>query len=141
MAQDTKDLLSVEERAEAEKIIRSQGRNCKGPVRPEITAAMYDRFSDDTKKALGEVKKDDEGLVHPRVIIHRLTEAGHKEAARQLDGVLRPGCGADFNDIVVAGPWDGEQHDYQCPKCKVRGKYTAPMFERKEQAAPEGAAQ
>lgn len=42
------------------------------------------------------------------------------------------GCGADFNDIICAGPFDGEQHEYVCPKCGQVGLYGAPLFELEE---------
>jgi len=45
-----------------------------------------------------------------------------------IDGTSRVRCGADFNDIVAAGPYDGKTHAYKCPKCGVAGEYRAPKF-------------
>jgi hypothetical protein len=38
-------------------------------------------------------------------------------------------CGYDFNEIIIAGPFDGQQHEYTCPKCRQKGTYRAPYFE------------
>lgn len=87
-------------KAEAEKEIRTVGRTCKGPY------------------------VDDE--VGPAVTL-LFTNNMHK-AAERLATLSRKGCGADFNNIIVGGTWDGEEHAYKCPKCGVEGTYRAPDF-------------
>lgn len=54
---------------------------------------------------------------------------GRLEEAAEEDKAGRAGCGADFNDIVCAGPLDGKLHPYECPKCGVTGEYRAPFYE------------
>jgi len=45
------------------------------------------------------------------------------------DGVpLLTRCGSDFNDVILAGPLDGQAHTYTCPRCGIEGHYTAPWF-------------
>ena len=36
-------------------------------------------------------------------------------------------CNYDFNKIVVAGPLDGKEHSFTCPKCGQSGSYRAPL--------------
>lgn len=57
-----------------------------------------------------------------------LKEGRHQEAA-SMDAASRLGCGYDFNNVIVAGPHDGQLHEYTCPKCKLTGQYRAPWFE------------
>lgn len=51
----------------------------------------------------------------------------------RVDG-KHTGCGADFNALILAGPLDGEAHEYECPQCGVTGHYTAPLFPESEGA-------
>lgn len=46
---------------------------------------------------------------------------------------MRAGCGADFNDIICAHPFDGQQREYRCPRCGQTGPFTSPYFELTEQ--------
>jgi hypothetical protein len=39
-------------------------------------------------------------------------------------------CGYDFNETIITNPWDGEIHEYKCPKCNVRGEYRSPLFNK-----------
>jgi hypothetical protein len=94
------------QRSEAESIIRSIPRTCRGP----ITAARA-------------AQRD------------ALLTADDLEGAAAADRAGRPGCGADFNAIVIAGPLDGQAHAYTCPTCGVSGTYTAPLFELEPAAA------
>lgn len=87
-------------REEAEARIRRVRRTCRGPLPEEAQERI--------EEALAE---GDTGL------------------ARRLDRDNREGCGADFNEIVLAGPFDGEEHEYECPKCGVTGTYVAPDLE------------
>lgn len=87
-------------KAEAEKQIRSIGRTCKGPYVDAETA----------------------------LAIPLLLKADMSAAAERLAATSRKGCGADFNNIIVAGPLDGEEHAYKCPKCGVEGSYRSPSF-------------
>lgn len=42
---------------------------------------------------------------------------------------LRENCGADFNDVICAGPFDGKVHTYKCPSCGQEGIYIPPHFD------------
>lgn len=44
------------------------------------------------------------------------------------DNVGKP-CGADFNDVICAEPFDGGEHFGICPKCGNRVAFTSPIFE------------
>jgi hypothetical protein len=102
---DTKTLLDAERMTAAEAVIRAQGRRCRGPLDPQFAAAR-----------------------------NQLLEEGRREEASEIDERGRldpvtggPRCGRDINDIIVAGAWDGQPHEYTCT-CGVRGKYVAPTF-------------
>jgi len=49
-------------------------------------------------------------------------------AAAQADAALRLGCGYDINQIILAGPLDGDVHPYACPQCGLPGTYRAPLW-------------
>lgn len=38
-------------------------------------------------------------------------------------------CDYNFNYTILAGPFDGKVHSYQCPRCGVTGEYQAPLEE------------
>ena len=97
---DTKQSLNDAQKAEAEASIRTVGRLCRGPI------SQADRN-----------------------VVNLLLNEGNEEDARNWDAISRPGCGYDFNNIVVDGPWDGESHPYTCPKCGCTGSYQAPAFQ------------
>lgn len=84
-------------REEAEARIRRVGRTCRGPLPEEARERIQEALA-----------------------------GGHTELARRLDRDNREGCGMDFNEVVLAGPFDGEEHAYECPKCGVEGTYVAP---------------
>lgn len=69
------------------------------------------------------------GTLSTREAQQHLYNIDQPHAAAIVDEVARQrGCGADFNDIVISGPLDGQQHAYTCPKCGVEGRYIAPRF-------------
>lgn len=84
-------------REEAEARIRRVGRTCRGPLPEEAR------------------EKIEEALAN-----------GETERARRLDRDNRERCGFDFNEIVVEGPLDGAEHEYECPACGLTGTYVAP---------------
>jgi hypothetical protein len=100
---DTKLALTEDMRAEAERIIRTQKRFCRGPLSPQHAKA-----------------------------VEQLLREGRRDEASAMDAAGRSHCGADFNDVVVSGPWDGQPHTYACPRCGVAGKYVAPSFAPRE---------
>ena len=38
-------------------------------------------------------------------------------------------CGFDFNQVVLSFPFDGQERDYECPKCEVKGTFRSPVIE------------
>lgn len=84
--------------------IRAIGRTCRGPMNPRV-----------------------------QQVVKALLEEGRTEEAKIADARGRKGCGADFNDVVCAGPFDGAVHRYRCPAgCGVEGTYRAPFYELEE---------
>lgn len=67
-----------------------------------------------------------------RRVVSALLQEGREEDAKRADAAGRPGCGYDFNRIILAGPLDGKQHTYECPGCGATGTYTAPWFPEPE---------
>lgn len=92
-------------RAEAEEAVRAIPRRCRGPITPEAAQVRDALLAD-----------------------------GNLEDARAEDNAGRPGCGADFNEIVCSVPFDGARHEYTCPSCGVEGTFTAPIFDLEEAA-------
>ncbi len=85
---------------QAEDIIRAVGRTCRGPYTDESA----------------------------REAVTDLMRRGEMEQARQLEDGSRNPCGYDVNEIVVAGPWDGEDYEVACPGCGQKITYRAPSF-------------
>lgn len=84
-------------------VINSVTRQCRGPLRVGVREA-----------------------------VDKLLEENKLPEARALDAKSRNGCGYDFNKIVAAGPLDGQEYAYKCPKCGVEGVYGAPLFYAEE---------
>ena len=128
-------------RAEAEAVVRQVRRTCRGvqilpPEQRETLFNTYKAAEDakawsmavltvtETEKAVGIVgvpaleENDWAGL-----------NSRFHQAVFAFPDQLGKGCGADFNDIICAGPFDGQQHEYTCPKCGQKGQYGAPYFE------------
>ncbi len=63
-----------------------------------------------------------------RKAVNALLEEGRLAEARASDRANRSGCGFDFNETVAEGSWDGKIHEYECPKCGLKGEYRAPVF-------------
>lgn len=86
-------------RHDAEASIRSISRRCRGVLPVEARAKV------NTFLGIGK---------------HR--EAAAHDAASRID------CGADFNDLILSNPLDGQERAYRCPKCGVTGTYQSPLF-------------
>lgn len=96
-------MRTVSTRAEAERHIRLVGRRCRGPLEPD---------------ALDEVR--------------RLLSEGRLETAVQVDRIGRRGCGYDVNDLICAGPLDGQSRTVPCPTCGNTITYTSARYELSE---------
>jgi hypothetical protein len=93
------DAGSAVSREEAEAVIRAVGKTCRGALSPKALAA---------KNAA-------------------LADADH-DHAKTIDTVGRKPCGFDFNETILAGELDGQDHEYECPRCQVTGTYRAPKI-------------
>lgn len=120
---------------EQEQDIRSIGRRCAGPLLlPETVQERYfGRLAsgESTSGILGDylLAAAIEGYPVADIPMDGLTP--EEAAQRVLLASLRKrkGCGADFNEVILAGPLDGEQHPYRCPQCGNEGVYIPPIFD------------
>lgn len=123
---DQLDLQDISERAsnyepvtreEAEFLVRSQGRPCKGPKKPGVEHE-YAKM----RSVAGMVGGEDKGY-----------------SIAFMDSVLREGCGYDFNNIIMAYPLDGADHSdlspfggpdksAKCPECGQSISFRSPYF-------------
>lgn len=106
-------------------LVRANPRVCKGPrvdadVRFVVGSAGY---IESMLKGLDEKSAEERAQVNAEVarVQARVREIARREA--------RAGCGYDFNETVIAGPFDGEEHEYKCPNCGLTGVYRAPHFD------------
>lgn len=120
-------------RDEAEKTIRSIRRTCRGhPLLEDAERREY-ILRWQAAERVGDFSL---GLVLKRELEQKFKRSERPIAEHDWENLLRrvaslvsahaEDCGYDFNDTVVAGPWDGEEHDYKCPRCGVVGSYRAP---------------
>ena len=126
-------------RAQAEKIIRSVRRLCRGqPLlhdgerREYILRWQAAERAGDFRFGLALKHELEEKLKRSS---RHITEQDWENLLRRVASLVSAHtevCGYDFNDTVVAGPWDGELHNYQCPRCGVVGSYRSPLFENLE---------
>ena len=111
---------------EIEKEIRAIARHCRGPAifPEEQRIARLKEFQEGDAEA--RTKLLEEFGIKPT----EDHETNFRNLARLVDA--RVGCGYDFNETVLSNPFDGKIHEYECPKCKVKGEYRAPIFPEKE---------
>lgn len=109
-------------REEAEALVRSVQRLCKGPFKSERHKAEYDEL----RRAVGGPALTPEA-------------AARGYSIELLDSLNRDYCGADFNDVIMAYPLNGEDHGDQtpfggpdkrvpCPKCGQLISFRSPRF-------------
>jgi len=98
-----KDDMTTEEQQAAEAYIRSVHKTCRGYLPKKAREEVAAAFAE-----------------------------GEESLARHLDRENRGGCGADINEVVAAGPWDGEEHEAPCPDpdCEVIISYIPLTFDR-----------
>ena len=100
------DLGGTVTRDEAEYLVRSVTRTCKGPVKRN-KVAEYGELRRGAGNFGGGEKGYDIGLV---------------------DSLNRIPCGADFNDVICAFPFDGAERRVRCPNCKQVISFRSPFF-------------
>jgi hypothetical protein len=125
--------------AEAEALIRHVNRTCRGkavlPVdRMRELHAAWDKLSAEGNW-FGAYDfcihaEEDVNVVGPRVENDDWEALGRRTLGAIYahgDTIGKP-CGADFNDQIIAHPFDGEQRSVQCPKCGSVNVFTSPVF-------------
>jgi hypothetical protein len=125
--ENTKMSGIVQNREEAEAIVRAIERTCRGPyvLKEEVRKEIWKRFQDSTDdlSAAIDIKKNLEQLVKLN------GPAG--DVGLSILSLLdtRSGCGADFNQYIIANKFDGKNHLVTCTKCGLEHEYQAPWFE------------
>lgn len=104
--QDRVDAGQAVTHEEAEALIRSVMRTCKGPIKPGKEAEYAE-----LRRAAGT-----------------FGDAGSGNSIALLDSLNRDYCGADFNDEIVKYPLDGKQRVTKCSKCGLEINFTSPRF-------------
>lgn len=98
-------------REEADALVRSVKRLCKGPFKSERHRAEYQEL------------RSNVGMV--------ATEESAKRgySIEMLDTLNRNYCGYDFNNIIMEYPLDGNDHLVPCPKCGQEISFRSPRFD------------
>lgn len=110
-------------RAEAEAVIRSIERRCRGP--------LSDEHRDVVASLLAQ------GKTHEAQAYDNTHRGIPTETPR---GTVYAPCNYNVNDLICAGPIDGLDHTVQCPRCKVVISYRPawfPELPEEERKAPE----
>lgn len=123
-------------RPEAEAYIRVVERRCLGkPVVPaDVQQSFFDRLQagEAAEDLLGEFEKiaptDLRRYAQARLASRRNAEEALADALRAHQGDVGTPCGRDFNEEVLAHPFDGEEREYACPQCGVTGSYRSPLI-------------
>lgn len=85
---------------------------------------------------LGPFKKDFDPA-DTRAKINALRNEGRDEDASVLSAAARDYCGYDLTEVFAKGPFDGELHEYECPRCGLVGEYRAAHFNEEGQGTAE----
>ncbi|HEV8448606.1 MAG TPA: hypothetical protein VGQ44_17370 [Gemmatimonadaceae bacterium] len=102
----TLDPATITTRKDAEAFVRSIHLTCRGPKSEKHAAAIAQLLDEGRNAEAADM--DDASRRHP------------------LTGAYN--CGANTNDVICAGPFDGAIHEYTCPRCGVHARYRAPLF-------------
>ena len=126
-------------REEAEAVVRAIEKKCMGPLKSmseRSIRGLLRRLSEDTsfppderKAAVAVVEAAAKQGADAAGIIAALRGEGLVSAAQVANALFRAGCGQDVNDLILAGPLDGEEHRYTCPACGVEASYRAPFIQ------------
>lgn len=126
-------------RTEAEAIVRGITRTCRGvPKLSDKDRQGYHaiwqrhRAANDVELVLLATRAAEtaSGIWHPSIEndTDRSWDALEARASTAIFAFTQD-CGADVNDVVCAGPFDGKEHERVCPKCGATDVYQAPFFE------------
>jgi hypothetical protein len=119
-----------------EKEMRSQGRNCRGPAvlpadaQKAVQTAWQTILADPVWDAAVTFQRNLEsamGVQGGPVIPQDDWEMMNRHIRSLWD--KRKGCGQDINDVILAGPLDGQIHEFNCPRCGIRSRYIPGVFE------------
>lgn len=129
------------QRHEIEREVRSVRRWCRGLplLTPEKQRKAFDAFyvfqdGNEFQRALDFTKKlaDLIGIDEIPAVPFGNWESMFRVfgwVATAHEDCINKTCGYDFNETVLAGPFDGQEHGYICPKCGQTGTYIAPIFD------------
>ncbi len=125
-------------RAEAEAEVRSVTRRCKGPLLLSADAQQpyLERIAAATWGDVPSILSD---IVALRAALGLPAVPPPEDPGKVLGFALetvrahesdlgRP-CGADFNEVVLAHPLDGEERASVCPQCGAAREFRSPLFE------------
>jgi len=125
-------------RAEADAVVRAIGRTCTGPFK-----SMSERTFREFLKRVGEdtafTKEERESAIaiaqraataqaDAAGIVAAFRTQGHVQGATLANSMFRAGCGQDLNEVILAGPLDGDEHLVPCPGCGREVSYRAPFI-------------
>ncbi|MGH2628626.1 MAG: hypothetical protein ACRDHY_18470 [Anaerolineales bacterium] len=123
-------------RDEAEAYIRAIERRCLGTamVPTEVQRSFFDRFG--AGEPAADLLAEFERIAPPtlrRFAVARLANRGSAEdtlidALRAHQADVGQPCGRDFNEEILGYPFDGEEREYECPRCGVRGTFRSPRI-------------
>ncbi len=123
-------------REEVIKEIQEVARHCRGNL-PSGARRLIAELLEAGRADLAEkIDAANRGRSEGEPYVAALSESGDRRRKVQAlfsDGtvdeyVVPPVCGYDFNQTIIDGPFDGREHEYQCPRCGVTGWYQAPSM-------------
>ena len=138
-----KELAAIREAQE--ETILAVTKKCRGPylVEPEAEAERFEKWrgivdaGDETAALdmIGELAEEASVLapfkVHHRPVIEGNWESLQRAALpliRLRGDTVGQGCGWDLNEEIVKHPFDGAEHETECPNCGISMSWKAPVF-------------
>lgn len=58
-------------------------------------------------------------------LVRTALAAGNEAAAREADEAHRKECGTDLTGVIASAPFDGKEHEGECPGCGRTVRWTA----------------
>jgi hypothetical protein len=141
-------------RAEAEADVRQFNRRCKGPLliptdkQKELFAFIAMMKMDQLPELVPMIVAERRAMRLPPEMLDELDDGipprGLRLAADHaigdvMDWAIRSirareqdrnkPCGLDFNDTIIAHPFDGQLRAYICPRCGTTGEFRSPTYE------------
>jgi hypothetical protein len=119
--------------------IKATTFTCKGRLSPTALAHKAELLASPDTRPLADAidranrgRSDDDPIVIQLVQPDnpRLPQVAHFSNGSVENYSPHPLCGSTFMQaLLLAGPFDGEVREYQCPRCKVIGLYQTPRVQ------------